>query len=101
MHTTQPFVSHASSMSTSTLSNVNYAPSVYAPSTIAASTIMPSTLYQPVRDTETTKWAEGHCLVWRSREDKVYCTICDEKCEEGIYRCTGPCREIMRKPYVS
>lgn len=90
MHTTQPFISHASSMSTSTLpSGAGYAPSIYAPSTIAASTIMPSVLYQPVRDTETTKWVEGHCLVLSKREDKTYCTICDEKCDESVYRCTG------------
>lgn len=88
--TPQPFVSHHSSMSTSTLPNSgNYAPSVYAPSTIAASTIMPSTLYQPVRDTETNKWVEGHCLVRRPQELKTYCTICDEKCDEAVYRCTG------------
>lgn len=50
---------------------------------------MPSTLYQPVRDTETTKWVEGHCLVRRAQELKTYCTICDEKCDEAVYRCTG------------
>ncbi|KAI4758472.1 DENN-domain-containing protein [Aureobasidium sp. EXF-3400] len=87
----QPFISHNSSMSTSTLANsAGYAPSVYAPSTLAASTIMPNAV-QPScpRDTETTKWVEGHCLVWRPREDKMYCSICDEKCEDGVYRCGG------------
>lgn len=91
--TPPPFISHSTSMSTSTLpypsSQRGYAPSVYAPSTIAASTIMPSALYQPVRETETTKWTEGHCLVWNPREEKNYCTICDERCDDGVYRCTG------------
>lgn len=90
MRTTQPFISHANCLSTSHLSSsANYAPSIYAPSTIAASTIMPSQLYQPVRDTESTKWVEGHCLVLKAAEERIYCTICDERCDEAIYRCTG------------
>ena len=67
----------------------NYAPSVYAQSTLAASTIMPGMLMQTVRDTETTKWSEGHCMTWRARDEKATCTVCDEKAEEGIYRCSG------------
>jgi hypothetical protein len=87
----QPFIGHMSSMSTSTLQNpINYAPSVYAPSTLAASTIMPNAV-QPCcpRDTESTKWVEGHCLIWRPREDKMFCSICDDKCDDGLYRCGG------------
>lgn len=87
-----PFVSHTSNMSTSTINGngakPGYAPSTYAPSTLAASTIMPSVLMQPVRDTETTKWVEGHCMVWRPKDDTT-CTTCAEKCDEGLYRCTS------------
>lgn len=86
---------HALSMSTSNITNgtaSTYAPSTYAQSTLAASTVMPGVSAQPVRDTDTTKWIEGHCLAWRPREDRTTCAICDEKCHEGVYRCTGePC----------
>lgn len=89
----QPFVGHQSSMSTSTLGNgptpSSYAPSVYAQSTLAASTIMPSMMVQPVKDNDTTKWVEGHCLVKRNRDGKSICTICDERCEEESFRCSG------------
>jgi hypothetical protein len=91
-------ISHSSNLSVSTIStdsigSSNYAPSMYAPSsyaqsTLAASTIMPGVLHQPVRDTESTKWIEGHCLMWRSREEKT-CSVCDEKADEGAYRCKG------------
>ncbi|KAJ9619539.1 hypothetical protein H2203_008317 [Taxawa tesnikishii (nom. ined.)] len=83
---------HALSMSTSNITNgtaSTYAPSTYAQSTLAASTVMPGVSAQPVRDTDTTKWIEGHCLAWRPREDRTTCAICDEKCHEGVYRCTG------------
>ncbi|KAF2809530.1 dDENN domain-containing protein [Mytilinidion resinicola] len=90
----QPFLGHAPSASTSTLSHEirapsSYAPSVYAQSTLAASTIMPGMLMQPVRNTETVRWVEGHCLHWRPRDEKATCSVCDEKSDEGIYRCTG------------
>lgn len=66
-----------------------YAPSTYAQSTIAASTIMPNMMVQPVRDTETTAWVEGHCFEWCG-ESTASCTICDERSEGGgIYKCTG------------
>ena len=89
-----PFVSgHSASLSTSTLpsstSNSNYASSIYAPSTLAASTVLPSQLMVPIRETETQRWAEGHCLIWRPRDDKVTCTICNERCDDGSYRCSG------------
>ncbi|KAI9664558.1 MAG: hypothetical protein M1821_006004 [Bathelium mastoideum] len=67
----------------------NYAPSVYAQSTLAASTIMPGMMMQTVRDTETMKWSEGHCMTWRARDEKATCAICDEKADDGIYRCSG------------
>ena len=66
-----------------------YAPSTYAQSTIAASTIMPNMMVQPVRDTETTAWVEGHCFDWCG-ENAASCTICDERAEhDGIYKCTS------------
>ncbi|QIW98277.1 hypothetical protein AMS68_003795 [Peltaster fructicola] len=86
-------VGHHPSASTSTLQNglgtSTYAPSVYAQSTLAASTIMPQTMIQPVRDDETTRWVEGHCFTRRKQDIKVICIICDEKCEEDFFRCTG------------
>jgi hypothetical protein len=90
----QPFLGHAPSASTSSLSHElyapsSYAPSVYAQSTLAASTIMPGMAMQAVRNTETVRWQEGHCLTWRSSEEKASCSICDEKSDEGMYRCTG------------
>ena len=89
-----PFSSHSSKQSMATISTGNYAmstyaPSTYAQSTLAASTVMPNMLIQPVRNNETTQWIEGHCLSWRFRDDRSMCTICDEKAEDGIYRCTG------------
>ncbi|KAL8829335.1 MAG: hypothetical protein Q9170_006219 [Blastenia crenularia] len=85
---------HSSSRSIATISTggntmSNYAPSVYAQSTLAASTIMPNMLMQPVRNTETTTWIEGHCLNWRSNDDRSVCSICVEKAEDGIYKCSG------------
>ncbi|KAF2117689.1 dDENN domain-containing protein [Lophiotrema nucula] len=90
----QPFLGHAPSMSTSSLSQElragsSYAPSVYAQSTLAASTIMPGLSMQPVRNTETTRWQEGHCLQWKSWDEKATCSVCNDKSDEGIYRCTG------------
>jgi hypothetical protein len=95
----QPFLGHAPSASTSSLSHEvhapsTYAPSVYAQSTLAASTIMPGMAMQPVRNTSTTQWQEGHCLQWRPQEDRASCSICEEKSDDGLYRCTG-------KPHIS
>ncbi|KAL9115461.1 MAG: hypothetical protein Q9227_000782 [Pyrenula ochraceoflavens] len=90
-----PFLGHSSNLSVGTINpdilptSSNYAPSTYAQSTLAASTIMPQMLMQPVRNTDTTFWAEGHCLQWQPREDKSSCSICDEEAGNGIYRCTG------------
>lgn len=85
---------HAPSASTSSLSQElragsSYAPSVYAQSTLAASTVMPGMAMQPVRNTATVQWQEGHCLQWRPHEDKATCSICEEKSDEGLYRCSG------------
>lgn len=67
-----------------------YAPSAYAQSTLAASTVMPNMLMQPVRNTETTVWVEGHCFNWSSNEIATTCSVCDDRAEgDGIYKCTG------------
>ncbi|KZF25739.1 dDENN domain-containing protein [Xylona heveae TC161] len=88
-----PFGGHAVSHSTSTLndnqSTSHYAPSTYAPSTLAASTVMPNILMQPVRNTQTQTWVEGHCLNWKPHDERSICSVCDERAEEGIYRCMG------------
>ncbi|KAG0643854.1 hypothetical protein HOY80DRAFT_1031840 [Tuber brumale] len=93
-----PFANHSPSPSTSSLGTGDsqsifnaYPPSVFAPSTLAASTIMPSMLMQPVRNTDTTKWVEGHCLLWKPTDIDSVCSICDEKSDEGIYKCSS-CR---------
>ncbi|KAF2256648.1 DENN-domain-containing protein [Trematosphaeria pertusa] len=90
----QPFLGHAPSASTSSLSHElrapsSYAPSVYAQSTLAASTIMPGMAMQPVRNTETVRWQEGHCMQWKPYEEKATCSVCEERADEGLYRCTG------------
>ncbi|KAI1101901.1 DENN-domain-containing protein [Jackrogersella minutella] len=67
-----------------------YAPSSYAQSTIAASTVMPNMLVQPVENTESTMWVEGHCFNFCANDTTSTCTICDERCEgDGWYRCSG------------
>ena len=89
-----PFSNHSAKQSMATIGTSNYATSIYAPSTyaqstLAASTIMPNLLMQPVRNSETTNWIEGHCLQWRQHDDRSVCTICDDRAEDGIYKCTG------------
>jgi hypothetical protein len=89
-----PFSGHSASLSTSALSMDNkstygYAPSTYAASTIAASTIMPNMLMQPVTNTDTTIWVEGHCMALHQHDNSAVCSICDDRAEgDGIYRCT-------------
>ncbi|SPO05772.1 related to lustrin A [Cephalotrichum gorgonifer] len=95
-----PFLNgHAASTSISSISvdsvssygvgGGGYAPSTYAQSTLAASTIMPNMMVQPVRNTETTAWVEGHCFDW-CEDTAASCTICNERAEmEGIYKCAG------------
>jgi hypothetical protein len=86
---------HSASLSTSAVSIdsksiYGYAPSTYAASTLAASTVMPNMLMQPVRNTETTIWVEGHCLTWQSNGDGLVCSICDERSDsDGLYKCTS------------
>ncbi|KAM3437629.1 hypothetical protein MY4824_003648 [Beauveria thailandica] len=71
-----------------------YAPSTYAQSTLAASTIMPSMQIQPVRNTETTVWVEGHCFNLDRKDATSTCTICAEKADaEGMYHCSA-CKAI-------
>ncbi|ODA81671.1 hypothetical protein RJ55_00173 [Drechmeria coniospora] len=78
------------SVDTMTSLGGGYAPSTYAQSTLAASTIMPSMQIQPVRNTETTVWVEGHCFGLNSRDVSSTCTICDDKSEgDGIYQCNS------------
>lgn len=96
----QPFLGHAPALSTSTLNShtggSSYAPSVYAQSTLAASTIMPGMLMQPVRNTSSTQWVEGHCMQFRPHDDRTTCSICDETADDGIFKCTGKCLECHR-----
>ena len=86
---------HSSSLSTTTISTSSfpgtstYAPSTYAQSTLAASTIMPNMLMKPVHNSETTTWIEGHCLQWKPNDLISGCAVCEEKAENGIYRCVG------------
>ena len=85
---------HQPNMSISSLSDSTfgggYAPSTYAQSTLAASTIMPNMQIQPVTNTETTVWVEGHCFNWTTKDTSSPCTICEEKSEgDGIYVCSG------------
>jgi len=85
---------HSSSLSMTTMSTdshtmSNYAPSTYAQSTLAASTIMPNMLLQPVRNTDTVSWVEGHCLQWRLHDDRSVCSVCEDKADDGIYQCGG------------
>lgn len=89
-----PFSHHSSSHSMTTIATSSYAmssyaPSTYAQSTLAASTVLPNMLIQPVRNTENTNWIEGHCFQWRQNDDRSICTICDDKAEDGIYKCSG------------
>lgn len=67
-----------------------YAPSTYAQSTLAASTVMPNMLVQPVHNTETRVWVEGHCFDFSTNDVGVTCTICDDRSEgDGCYKCSG------------
>lgn len=67
-----------------------YAPSTYAQSTIAASTIMPNMLVQPVYNTDTVVWVEGHCFNFQPKDNNSICAICDERAEgDGCYKCAG------------
>lgn len=90
-----PFVKHGASPSNISMSpegyigGSTYAPSMYAQSTLAASTVMPGMVFQPAQDTETTSWAEGHRLEWRPSDGQSSCAVCNEKTDDGYYRCFG------------
>ncbi|OJJ44789.1 hypothetical protein ASPZODRAFT_70998 [Penicilliopsis zonata CBS 506.65] len=89
-----PFLGHTSNLSVTTLNtdynpSSTYAPSVYAQSTIAASTIVPQAYAQPVHNSEGICWVEGHCLQLYPWDEKHTCAICDERAEEGMFRCTA------------
>ncbi|KAI1260713.1 dDENN domain-containing protein [Xylariaceae sp. FL1019] len=67
-----------------------YAPSTYAQSTLAASTVMPNMLVQPVFNTETTVWVEGHCFNLITSDTSFTCSVCNDRSEgDGCYKCTG------------
>lgn len=92
-----PFANHSPSPSTSSLGGSSgdgnsfsqqYAPSVFAPSTLAASTIMPNMLIQPVRNTDTTQWIEGHCMNYKPHDTETICSLCQEKPEDGMFICS-------------
>lgn len=93
-----PFLGHSSNLSVTTLNTDAgasvYAPSVYAQSTVAASTIMPHAFQQPVRNPTGSMLIEGHCLQLQNLDDKSICSICDEKAEDSMYKCSG-CRTIV------
>lgn len=88
-HQANMSISSISAESMASIGGRGYAPSTYAQSTIAASTIMPNMQVQPVQNTETMVWVEGHCFNWNAK-DASSCTICEDKSEEdGIYICSG------------
>jgi hypothetical protein len=75
-------------------SGSTYAPSVYAQSTVAASTIVPQSVAQPIQNAEGTCWIEGHCLQMVPADDKAVCAVCDERAEDGMYRCSA-CKTLV------
>ncbi|KAI9734756.1 MAG: hypothetical protein M1818_006743 [Claussenomyces sp. TS43310] len=90
-----PFAGHSASPSVSGISidsksMYGYAPSTYAASTLAASTIMPSMLHQPVHNSSTSLWVEGHCFEWQRNDITSLCSICDDRADtDGTYKCNG------------
>lgn len=85
---------HHSAASVSTLNTdystpSGYAPSTYAQSSMAASTIMPQALMQPVKNTKETQYVEGHCMHWNGKAPKTTCSICSDRADDGVYKCTG------------
>ncbi|EEH33311.1 dDENN domain-containing protein [Paracoccidioides lutzii Pb01] len=88
-----PFLGHTSNLSVSTLNTDTgtsvYAASIYAQSTLAASTIMPQSSQQALRNPVGSTLVEGHCLQLQPWDDKTSCSICDEKAEEGMYKCSA------------
>lgn len=94
-----PFLGHAPNLSVTTLNTdynpgSTYAPSVYAQSTVAASTIVPQAAAHPIHNSEGTCWVEGHCLQVQPWDDKAVCAICDDRAEEGMYKCSA-CKTVV------
>jgi len=88
-----PFVKHSVTLSQasdvpSIACGSTYAPSISARSTFAASTVMLGTPYQPVQNTTTTTWVEGHCMQWRKIDQNMVCSVCNDKVEDGQYKCS-------------
>ena len=50
---------------------------------------MPSFALQPVQNSENEAWVEGHGLQWKPNDMDSICIICEERSDEGIYRCCG------------
>ncbi|KKA28758.1 hypothetical protein TD95_004790 [Thielaviopsis punctulata] len=89
-HSASGSVSAISIDSHSSYGGGRYAPSTYAQSTLAASTIMPNMLVQPVTNTDTTMWVEGHCFNWIPNDRASICSVCEEYSEgDGIFKCAG------------
>ncbi|KAL4963244.1 dDENN domain protein [Aspergillus stella-maris] len=92
-----PFLGHAPNLSVTTLNTdfqSTYAPSVYAQSTVAASTIVAQPVMQPIHNNDGTSWVEGHCLQLQPWDEKVVCTVCDERADENMYKCAA-CKTIV------
>lgn len=92
-----PFLGHAPNLSVTTLNTdfqSTYAPSVYAQSTVAASTIVPQPVVQPIHNNDGTSWVEGHCLQLQPWDDKMVCSVCDERADENMYRCAS-CKTVV------
>ncbi|KAJ5655532.1 hypothetical protein N7507_007482 [Penicillium longicatenatum] len=100
-----PFLGHTSNLSVTTLNTEHgtgstYAPSVYAQSTIAASTIVPQATVQPVGNSEGTCWIEGHLFQIQPFDEKMVCAICDERADEGMYKCSS-CKMVVHNRCAS
>ena len=105
-----PFIKHSATLSQTSdiptfTGSSTYATSTYAQSTLAASTVMPGMPYQPVRNTETTHWVEGHCMQWCATLTGTKCSVCNEKVDDGLFKCTdcsllahGRCASLICLP---
>lgn len=94
-----PFLGHAPNLSVTTLNTdynpgSTYAPSVYAQSTVAASTIIPTATVQPIHNSEGSCLVEGHCLQVQPFDEKAVCAMCDERAEDGMYKCNA-CNTVI------
>ncbi|KMU72308.1 hypothetical protein CISG_02957 [Coccidioides immitis RMSCC 3703] len=55
---------------------------------------MPQAFQQPMKNPVGSTLIEGHCLQLQQIDDKSICSICDEKAEDAMYRCSG-CKIIV------